>query len=168
MYYVVNQQKDTLTFYFPDGTSDFLIEKLVRLSRPNLTKLIAPFSTGDHIEDAMAFKQEFSAYEAGDLQIVSKPELMEMLKIGACEVAQERDRREDTLTMTLGLVLAGPLLFFLDMVIFESIGLNAVVSEIGAAAVVIFLFVAWIAVAWTAWGMKLEEKFEDALSHLHK
>lgn len=23
MYYVVNQQKDTLTFYFPDGTSDF-------------------------------------------------------------------------------------------------------------------------------------------------
>ena len=108
MYYVVNQQKDTLTFYFPDGTSDFLIEKLVRLSRPNLTKLIAPFSIGDHIEDAMAFKQEFSAYEAGDLQIVSKPELMEMLKIGACEVAQERDRREDTLTMTLGLVLAGP------------------------------------------------------------
>lgn len=102
MYYVVNQQKDTLTFYFPDGTSDFLIEKLVRLSRPNLTKLIAPFSIGDHIEDAMAFKQEFSAYEAGDLQIVSKPELMEMLQTGACEVAQERDRREDTWTMTLG------------------------------------------------------------------
>ncbi|WP_135391950.1 hypothetical protein [Weissella confusa] len=72
------------------------------------------------------------------------------------------------MTMTLGLVLAGPLLFFLDMVIFESIGLNAVVSEIGAAAVMIFLFVAWIAVAWTAWVMKLEEKFEDALSHLHE
>ena len=105
---------------------------------------------------------------AGDLQIVSKPELMEMLKIGACEVAQERDRREDTLTMTLGLVLAGPLLFFLDMVIFESIGLNAVVSEIDATAVVIFLVVALIAVAWTPWGMHFQIKFGEAFSHLHK
>ena len=164
MYYVVNQQKDTLTFYFPDGTSDFLIEKLHRMSRPNLTKLIEPFSLGGNIEDAMAFKQEFSVYEADELQIVSKPELIELLQIGAKEVNQERDRREDTLTMTMGLVLAGPLLFFLDMVIFESFGLNVLLSEIGAGAVVVFLFVAWIVVAWTAWGTKLEAKFEDVIS----
>ena len=42
MYYLVNKQATTLTFYFEDGTQDFGLEQLFNLSRHAFAETIAP------------------------------------------------------------------------------------------------------------------------------
>ena len=54
MYYLVNKQTTTLTFYFEDGTQDFGLEQLFNLSRTAFAETIAPYGIGDRIEEAMA------------------------------------------------------------------------------------------------------------------
>ena len=63
MYYLVNKQATTLTFYFEDGTQDFGLEQLFNLSRHAFAETIAPYGIGEHIEEAMAFEHSFSAFE---------------------------------------------------------------------------------------------------------
>ncbi|RGO78680.1 hypothetical protein DXA89_07755 [Weissella cibaria] len=59
MYYLVNKQATTLTFYFEDGTQDFGLEQLFNLSRTAFAETIAPYGIGDHIEEAMASNKLF-------------------------------------------------------------------------------------------------------------
>ncbi|RHE72204.1 hypothetical protein [Weissella cibaria] len=164
MYYLVNKQATTLTFYFEDGTQDFGLEQLFNLSRTAFAETIAPYGIGDHIEEAMAFEQTFSAYERKDLEIATKDELIDLVIAGQEEAVAIRKSKEDTLAMTLGLVVAGPFIFLLVLLVLESIGMPKMAAEICSLVLTIGLIIAWFILVWSKWGRRLETRLEDSLA----
>ena len=91
----------------------------------------------------MAFEQTFSAYERKDLEIATKDELIDLVIAGQEEAVAIRKSKEDTLAMTLGLVVAGPFIFLLVLLVLESIGMPKMAAEICSLVLTIGLIIAW-------------------------
>ena len=98
------------------------------------------------------------------MEIATKDELIDLVIAGQEEAVAIRKSKEDTLAMTLGLVVAGPFIFLLVLLVLESIEMPKMAAEICSLVLTIGLIMTWFTLVWSEWGRRLETRLEDSLA----
>ncbi|WP_373891312.1 hypothetical protein ACAW68_06210 [Weissella confusa] len=168
MYYLVKKGATTLTIYSEAQTTTVPYNELFNLSPTAFGETVAPYSVGDHIEQALAFRQTLPADEQGDINIVTKPEFIELVITGQKEATAIIHDREDSLAMTLGLIVAGPFFYLLIMLVLKSFGTPAFVADIIAFVLTVGFIIAWFILVWSRWSPEFEDKFEKLVNKCFK
>ncbi|WP_447409325.1 hypothetical protein ACDP95_04605 [Weissella confusa] len=161
MLFLVQNQDGQIVFHFQDENG-YKIEKidatdLYTMLPRRRAELLVTLMAGDKMSDVMLLKHEAGLVQA-DAQILTIHQLHD-LTLKEYRLADERQKNhENTLMMTLTLVIVAPILYMLlDTVVLRHFGLSILDSEIGAFGILAVVYLAWFIMTYTKLGERIEE-----------
>ena len=161
MLFLVQNQDGQIVFHF-QGKNGYQVEKidatdLYTMMPRRRAELLVTLTAGENMTDVMLLKHEAGLTHA-DTEILTIPQLHDITLVEYKKADARQTNRENTLMMTLTLVIVAPILFtLLDNVVLRHFGLSILDSEIGAFGILVVVYLAWFIMTYTKLGERIEE-----------
>lgn len=161
MLFLVQNQDGQIVFHF-QGENGYQVEKidatdLYTMMPRRRAELLVTLTAGENMTDVMLLKHEAGLTHA-NTHILTIPQLHDLTLVEYKKADARQTNRENTLMMTLTLVIVAPILFtLLDNVVLRHFGLSILDSEIGAFGILVVVYLAWFIMTYTKLGERIEE-----------
>ena len=161
MLFLVQNQDSQIVFHF-QGENGHQVERInatdlyTMVPRRRAERLVT-LMAGDNMTDVMLLKQEAGLAQV-DTQILTIHQLHDLTLVEYKKADARQSNRENTLMMTMTLVIVAPILYLLlDLVVLRRFGLSVLDAEIGAFGILAVVYVAWFIMTYTKLGERIEE-----------
>lgn len=172
MLFLIQNQDGQIVFHF-QGENGYQVEKihatdLYTMLPRRRAELLVTLTAGDKMTNVMLLKREVG-WAQTDMQILTIHQLHD-LALREYKLADERQtNRENTLMMTMTLVIVAPILYLLlDLVVLRRIGWSVLDAEIGALGILSVVYAAWFIMTYTKLGARIEEWVMGHLSQIRR